>query len=91
VSGLQDKEVGCTEGIPKRPNGNHAVGNSARGPTRAGKFRQAEVARALKGAQKANVPVACVKIEPDGSILLVLGQPPTVPSSPSPNPWDGES
>jgi hypothetical protein len=90
VSGLEDKEIGCTDGVPKRPSGNHAVRNSAHGASRAGKFRQIEVARALKAAQKAKVPIAYVKIEPDGSILLIPGQPPTVPSSPSPNPWDGE-
>ena len=88
VSGLEDKKIGCAEAIPERPSGNRAVHNSAHGARRGVKFRQAEVARALKAAQKAKVPIAAVRIEPDGAILLIPGTPKAVPSS-APTPWDG--
>jgi hypothetical protein len=89
LSGPEEKKSAAQNAF-RSDGANHAVHNSAHGARRGVKFRQAEVARALKAAQKAKVPIACVKIEPDGSILLIPGQPPTVPSSPSPNPWDGE-
>ena len=50
-------------------------------------LRQTDVKRALKAAQKAAVPVAAVRIEPDGAITLVPGAPPAEPV-PESNPWD---
>jgi hypothetical protein len=51
------------------------------------KFTEADVARALKAAQKAKISVACVRIEPDGTILIIPGTPEPVAGS-APNPWD---
>jgi len=58
--------------------------------SRAARFRQVELARAIKGAQKANLNIAAVRVEPDGTILIIPGTPETVPSS-KPNPWDDAS
>jgi hypothetical protein len=55
---------------------------------RAARFKQTDVARAIKGAQKAKLQIAAVRIEPDGTILVIPGTPEAVPSS-APNPWDG--
>jgi hypothetical protein len=55
-----------------------------RGPAR---FRAADVKRAFLGAQAAKIPVAAVRIEPDGSILVIPGTPEAVPAS-TPNEWD---
>jgi tRNA(Arg) A34 adenosine deaminase TadA len=38
-------------------------------------FTQRDLARALKAARAANVPVARVKIDRDGAITLELGKP----------------
>lgn len=57
-----------------------------RGPAR---FREKDVARAIRGARKANIPIAAVKILPDGSILVIPGTPERVaPSENEPNEWD---
>lgn len=56
----------------------------SRGPSR---FTQADVARAIRAAKKENLEIAAVRIEPDGTILIVPGAPPAVRSS-EPNPWD---
>lgn len=64
--------------------------NAANGASRAARFKQVDVSRALKAAQKSKMPIACVRIDPDGSISLVPGSPPVVPPSPHQNPWDGE-
>lgn len=55
---------------------------------RASRFTQADVARAIKAAKKENLEIACIRIEPDGSILLIPGSPIAVSSLTSPNPWD---
>jgi hypothetical protein len=46
--------------------------------------------RAFKAAAAAKMQLAGVRIEPDGSILLIPGTPETVPSSDA-NPWDDVS
>ena len=83
MSGLEGKKIDHPDGIPKRPKGVR----SANGVSRAGKFRQIDVARALKAAQKAKLQIAAVRIEPDGTILVIPGIPEAVPSSER-NPWD---
>ena len=57
-----------------------------RGPAR---FRERDVVRVIKAARKANMPLAAVRIEPDGSILVIPGTPEVVAAS-SHNPWDDE-
>lgn len=55
-----------------------------RGPSR---FTQAEVTRVIKATQAAKLEIAAIRIEPDGTILVIPG----TPSSVSPcevNPWD---
>jgi hypothetical protein len=55
-----------------------------RGPSR---FREADVARAVRAARKANISIAAVRIEPDGSILVIPGTPESVQPS-TRNPFD---
>lgn len=55
-----------------------------RGPAR---FREKDVVRIIKAARKANMAVAAVRIEPDGSILVIPGAPETIPYSGA-NPFD---
>ena len=71
------------------PNCNHATDPPGFG-RRTAKFKQADVTRAIKGAQKAKVQIACVKIGPDGTIALIPGQPSDMSQSPSHNPWDDQ-
>jgi acetyl/propionyl-CoA carboxylase alpha subunit len=66
-----------TEGRPARPT---------RGPAR---FREKDVVRVIRAARKANMPLAAVRIEPDGSILVIPGTPEAVAVSP-PNEWDDD-
>jgi hypothetical protein len=56
--------------------------------SRAAKFRQTDVARALKAAQKAKAPVRALRINPDGAIEVVFGKPDDMPHV---NDWDDES
>jgi hypothetical protein len=56
--------------------------------SRAVRFKQADVARAVKAAQKAKLPIGGVRIEPDGSILIVTGQPEPVAPSDALNEWE---
>lgn len=86
VTDLNDKQFDYSVGNPKRPSANQAV-RTSNGASRASKFRQADVARALKGAQKAKLQIAAVRIEPDGTIIVIPGTPEPVPSSER-NPWD---
>jgi hypothetical protein len=64
-----------SEPHPQRP---------VRGPAR---FREKDVVRVLRAAQKSNTPVAAVKITVEGDILIIPGTPEPVPSS-EPNPFD---
>ena len=41
----------------------------------AGRFREADVTRAIKAFEKAGLCVARARIEPDGSIEIVAGDP----------------
>ena len=57
---------------------------------RASRFKQIDVARAIRAAQKAKLPIGVVRITRDGDILVIPGQPEPVPSSPpTVNEWDG--
>lgn len=60
-----------------------------RRPRRPGRFTQADLIKVLKAAQRAGTPIASVRIEPDGAILVVPGDPNRVTSS-QPNPWDDD-
>lgn len=55
-----------------------------RGPSR---FTQADVARAIRAAKKEKLEIAAVRIEPDGTILIVPGTSSAVAVS-EVNPWD---
>jgi hypothetical protein len=54
---------------------------------RAARFTDADLARAIKAALKAKLQIACVRIEPEGTILLISGDPDRVAISML-NPWD---
>jgi hypothetical protein len=49
-----------------------------RGPAR---FREKDVTRAIRGAMRAKIEIAAIKIEPDGSILVIPGTPEAVATS----------
>jgi hypothetical protein len=55
-----------------------------RGPSR---FTQADVARAIRAAKKENVEIGAIRIEPDGTILIVPGSPKIVANLEA-NEWD---
>lgn len=61
-----------------------ARGRRPRGPSR---FTQADLRRVIKAAQAAKLPVAAIRIEPDGSILIIPASPAPV-ARPETNPWD---
>ena len=46
-----------------------------RGPSR---FTQADLARAIRAAKKEKLEIAAIRIEPDGTILIVPGSPRSV-------------
>ena len=56
--------------------------------SRAVRFTQADVARAVKAALKAKLPIGSIRIEPDGSILIVTAQPEDVAPSEAENEWE---
>jgi len=56
--------------------------------SRAAKFTQADVTRAVKAAQKAKLTIAVVRIEPDGAIVIIQGATQPVAPSASVNEWD---
>lgn len=55
-----------------------------RGPAR---FTEGDVVRAIKAARKAGIEIAAVRIEPDGTILIIPGTPQPVGWN-EPNDWD---
>lgn len=50
-------------------------------------FRQADLRRALKGAQEAGMAVARIEIGPDGRIAIIAGMEASEPAD-GVNPWD---
>ena len=52
-----------------------------------GRCTQGDVERIIKGAQKAKLPIGAIRVEPDGTILIIPGTPEALPSA-EPNPWD---
>lgn len=58
-----------------------------RKPRGRGRFTQAEITRAIRGAQKAALQIAAVRILPDGTILIIPGTPASVAPWEA-NPWD---
>jgi hypothetical protein len=53
--------------------------------TQRSRFTQADVTRAIKGAQSAGLVVQRVEIEPDGKIVVQIGE---AAAGSGPNPWD---
>jgi hypothetical protein len=51
-------------------------------------FTAPDLTRAIKAALRAGLPIASVRIEPDGAIIILPGKPEDVAPSPTPNPWD---
>lgn len=54
---------------------------------RVARFRQTELERTVKAMRKAGLDIAAVKVEPDGTLIVIPGAPELVPPS-KPNPWD---
>jgi hypothetical protein len=42
---------------------------------RAARVKQRDLARALKLAQRANMPIHSMRLEPDGVVILIFGKP----------------
>ena len=61
---------------------------AARNRIRATRFTQADIKRAVRGAQKAKLSVAGVRIDPDGAITIIHGEPQAVAPSATLNEWD---
>jgi hypothetical protein len=61
-----------------------AISKGRRSPSR---FTQADVTRVIRAAQAAKLDIAVIKIEPDGTILVIPGTPSPVQLS-GQNPWD---
>jgi hypothetical protein len=57
-------------------------------PRGAQTFRQGDVTRALKAAEKAGLKVQRAEVRQDGSILLDFDRPPAAPYDPNVNEWD---
>ncbi len=55
--------------------------------SRTTRFTQADVKRVLKAAREANLSIASVRIEPDGTIVIIQGAP-QPGASPVTNEWD---
>ena len=56
---------------------------------RPARFTTADLTRAIKAAVRAGLSIGYVRIEPDGSIMIIPGTPPAVaPSQSGPNQWD---
>jgi hypothetical protein len=51
-------------------------------------FRQGDVTKALKGAEKAGYKPHRAEVRQDGSILLDFDPPATTPQDPNVNEWD---
>jgi hypothetical protein len=51
-------------------------------------FRQGDVTKALKAAEKAGFKVQRAEVRRDGSILLDFDRPPLAPGDPNVNEWD---
>ena len=52
------------------------------------RFTQAELTRVLKAAKNTGLPLACVRVEPSGAIVLVPHSPGAVTSTSMVNEWD---
>lgn len=58
-----------------------------RGPSR---FTQADLVRAMRAAKIAGIPIALIRIEPDGAIHIVPGNPQSVAASDPSKEWDAK-
>lgn len=61
--------------------------SAARRPRGKSRFTQADVTRVIRAAMAAQLRIAAVRIEPDGTILVIPGTPSLVAVSEL-NPWD---
>jgi hypothetical protein len=52
------------------------------------KFRQADLTRAVKATTAAGLSVARVEVDPEGKIVVVVGEPTKVEGQPAANEWD---
>jgi hypothetical protein len=71
-----------------RPAGETPRPRKTRGPAR---FKEEDITRAIRAAKRAKMEIAAVRIEPDGTILIIPGTPqPVQPPNPfdEPNDWD---
>jgi len=55
---------------------------------RPARFTQADVARAVRGAKRADLSIAEVRIEPDGAIVIIHGEPHSAAQSSKFTDWD---
>ena len=69
------------------PGGRWSV-NESRKPRGPSRFTQADVARAIRAAKKEKLEIACIRIEPDGTILIVPGTPKFAARSADVDEWD---
>jgi hypothetical protein len=51
-------------------------------------FKQGDMTRAIRGAERAGLKVARAEVRTDGSILLDFDPPATAPQDPNANEWD---
>ena len=51
-------------------------------------FKQGDVTKALKAAERAGLKVQRAEVRQDGSILLDFHRPPSAPGDPNVNEWD---
>lgn len=54
------------------------------------RFKQADLTRAAKGARNGGIAIAMLRIDPDGSIVIVPKGAGAVAPSPPVNEWDDE-
>ena len=51
-------------------------------------FRQTDLVRALRGADKAGMSVSRIEIDPTGKIVMVMASPSAEPQEGTANEWD---
>lgn len=74
--GRHEKIATVRLGAPRR--------SRERGPSR---FTQGDVSRAIRAVLREKIEIAAIRIEPDGTILIIPGTPAFVAQAEA-NPWD---